>query len=78
MMNIYEQALKIMLPGEIDHHETDLYLLVNERSRKLVEQYDYKNLVERFISNIEPHVLWYDIPFAYLPGWEEKNRWPYK
>ena len=77
MKNIYEKALQCMKPDEIDHHETDLYLLVNETSKALVNEYDYKNLVTVFISNIEPRVPWYEIPFAYSPGWKKENRWPY-
>lgn len=65
MINIYELAKQKMNPEDIDHHESDLYLKQNEVSRKLVEDYDYKNQVTTFISNIEPHVPWYDIPFAY-------------
>lgn len=77
MRNIYEEAVKTMLPEDIDYHETDLYLRVNEQSKKLVSEYDFKNIVETFISNIPPHVLWFDIPFAYSPGWKKENRWPY-
>lgn len=76
MKNIYEQAILSMDPNDIDHHETDLYLRVNEQSKKLVNEYDYKNIVETFISNIPPFVLWYDIPFAYIPGWYPENRYP--
>lgn len=77
MLDIYEKAIKTMKPEHIAHHETDLYLLVNDISRNLVKQYDFRNLVETFISAIPPHVLWYDIPFAYSPGWKKENRYPY-
>lgn len=69
MTNIYEEAVKIMNPKDIDHWQTDLYLKVTSKSRRLVEGYEYRNLVETFVDNIE-HELWYDIPFAYKPGWE--------
>ena len=67
MKNIYELAKQKMNSEDIDHHESDLYLKVNEVSKRLVNEYDFKNNVTTFISNIEPHVPWYDIPFAYAP-----------
>lgn len=73
MRNIYEEALKIIPAEQIDHHETDLYLMVTEQSKKLVKEYDFKGNVETFISAIAPHVLWFDIPFAYTPGWNHSK-----
>ncbi|MBP5412258.1 MAG: hypothetical protein J6Y47_03260 [Bacteroidales bacterium] len=67
--NIYELAIKTLPPEQIDNHGTDLYIMVTKESRKLIEQYKFKANVETFISAIPPHVLWYDIPFAYAPGW---------
>lgn len=64
MMNIHELAAERMRPEEIDHHESDLYLKVTPVSRELVAQYDYKNLVTMFISNID-RVPWYEIPCAW-------------
>lgn len=62
--DIYIEALKTMDPRDIDHHCSDLYLRVNDISRKLVSEYEYKNNVTTFIDQID-HVLWYEIPFAY-------------
>lgn len=73
MTNIYEEAVRSMNPEDIANWQTDLYLKVTPESRRLVEKYDYKNLVETFIDNID-HELWYDIPFAYTPGWEWRGR----
>lgn len=77
MRNIYEKALQVMKQEDIDHHETDLYLKVNEISTALINEYDFKINVETFISNIEPHCLWYCVYWAYSPGWKKENRWPY-
>ena len=71
MINIYERAVKKMKPEEIDHWQTDLYLKVTPVSQKLVEEYDYKNQVSIFESNLGDG-LWYDIPFAYTPEWERR------
>lgn len=64
MKNILEKAVKIMKENEIDHHESDLYLKVNENSKKLIEEYDFKENVTTFIDEIDDE-LWYDIPFAW-------------
>lgn len=64
MLNIYEEAVNTMDAKDIDHHCSDLYLRVNKQSQALVNAYDFKNLVEVFIDEID-HVPWYDIPFAY-------------
>lgn len=65
MMNIHEQAKKQMKSKDIDHWQSDLYLKVTPISEKLVDKYDYKNLVTTFIDNID-HDLWFEIPFAYI------------
>lgn len=64
MTNICELAIEQMNKEDIDHYQGDLYLKVTPISKKLVSQYDYKNLVTTFIDNIDG-VLWYEIPFAY-------------
>ena len=64
MINICELALAQMKPEDIDHHESDLYLRVNNISKNLVAKYDFKSNVEVFIDQID-HVPWYDIPFAW-------------
>lgn len=73
MRNIYEEAIRIMKPEQIDHHATDLYLMVTKESRELISRYEFKRNVTTFVSAIAPHVLWYEIPFAYTPGWERAN-----
>lgn len=55
-----------------DHHETDLYVPVNDDTRKLVEAYRFKSNVTQFTSQIDGK-RWFDIPFAYLPAWEAKS-----
>lgn len=58
---------------EIDHHESDLYLPVNAKTRGLVAKHKFKTNVETFISQIDGK-LWYDIPFAYQPFWDKAAR----
>ena len=53
---------------EIDHHESDLYVPVNDVTQRIIEAYEFKSNVQRFVSQID-RTLWYDIPFAYDPFW---------
>ena len=62
---IADVARQFMKPEDIDHHDTDLYLKVNEISEQIVHNIVDTVRVEIFISNIEPHVPWYDIWWAY-------------
>jgi len=55
---------------EIDHHESDLYIPVNDTTRALVKEYDCTGNVTTFVSNVDGK-LWYDIPFAYQPFWDD-------
>ena len=58
---------------EIDHHESDLYVPVNQTTEAIIAQYRFKSNVTRFISQID-RKPWFDIPFAYQPYWDEKTR----
>ena len=63
---IYELAKKYMAPEDIDHHESDLYLKVNPVSAEIVQRIPRNEVyIGTFISNIPPHVRWYDIWWAY-------------
>ena len=69
MTNIYEIAVDILPPEDIDHHCSDLYLRVSEKSKDLVKDYAYNRNVTTFIDQID-HVPWFEIPFAYCgEGW---------
>lgn len=76
MKNILEKAVKIMKENEIDHHESDLYLKVNENSKKLVEEYYFKVNVTTFVDQIN-NELWFDIPFAWydIKAYEEYKKY---
>ena len=70
-MNIYEEMIKLGVQHA--HHESDLYVPVNDATTKLVNQYEFKQNVKMFTCNIDKK-LWYDIPFAYMPFWEKASR----
>ncbi len=64
-LTIKEQLLKAGLyESEIDTHESDLYVKVNDISTKFVDNYEFKKNVTTFKDEIE-HKLWYEIPFEY-------------
>lgn len=56
-----------------DSHESDLYIPKTEQTEKLISEYEFKENVTTFISQIEK-TTWYDIPFAYIPFWDKKGR----
>ncbi len=70
LIDIYEAAKEAGI--EIDSHCSDLYMPVNEKSIKLVNQYKYKTNVDIFISQIDGS-RWYDVPFAYYPYYGNRS-----
>ena len=71
MKDIYTAALRVLPASDIDHHETDLYLKVSEKSAALVAAYDFRGNVEKFRPQLDG-CAWFDVPFAYTPAWVEK------
>jgi hypothetical protein len=67
-MSIYEKLKAANIP--IDNHESDLYALKTPESKSIIDQYEFKENVKTFISQIDKHE-WYDIPFAYDPFWQK-------
>ena len=62
---IYDLAVKELPAEDIDHHATDLYLRKTDKSTALVDRLENKAMLSTFISNIEPHDTWYELPFCY-------------
>ena len=65
-------ARQQMKPEEIATYESDLFLKVTPTSTALIEQYDFKQNVKKFIDNID-HEPWYEIPFANTDWWEKRG-----
>lgn len=63
---LYQAAAAMLPPDQIAHWCSDLYIKVTPETRKLVANYEYKNLVSVFQDQITG-ARWYDIPFCY-PG----------
>jgi hypothetical protein len=69
-MNIYKEMIDLGV--KIDNHESDLYVPVTPETTKIINLYEFKSNVKPFICNIDKK-LWYDIPFAYSPFWENRT-----
>ena len=72
---LLQNAKTLMKPEEICCYcesTSDLYLKVTDVSKALIEQYDFKENVTKFIDDID-HELWYEIPFANTDWWERRK-----
>ncbi len=69
-ISIYELLLKAGIP--LDHHESDLYVMVTPESTAIISNYEFKSNVRTFTSKLDKKA-WYDIPFAFMPYWESKS-----
>ena len=69
------KAKQLMKPEEICcwcESTSDLYLKVTPVSTELIEQYDWKCNVTKFLDNID-HEPWYELPFANTDWWERRG-----
>lgn len=69
--SIYQAMIDAGVP--ISHHESDLYAEVNPASREIVRRYEHRHNVRMFTDKETGHV-WYDIPFAYQPFWDNVSK----
>lgn len=68
--HIYHQLKAAGVP--LDSHESDLYALVSEASRSIVNAWEFKANARTFRSDVDGK-QWYDLPFANLPFWEKRK-----
>ena len=63
---------------DIGNHYRDLYVRVTRKTKEIIQGYIQRNslkgMPEVFRSNIAGEGYWYDIPFAYIPFWEERMK----
>lgn len=71
MESIYSQVVAAGI--EHANHESDLYIPVTDQTRTILATWEFKENVTTFRNNIDSK-LWYDLPFAYLPFWELRQR----
>lgn len=59
---------------EYDNHESDLYFPVTNETIEILRRFpDCQRTAERFTNQISGD-RWFDVPFAYDPFWERKER----
>lgn len=68
--SIYDKMIENGI--ECSNHYSDLYVPVNPVTIEIVKQYEFKEGVRVFTSNIDGKAM-FDIPFAYKPYWIEKE-----
>jgi hypothetical protein len=64
----YEQAIAAGIP--IDSHYSDLYMKDCKEARAILANYECKESVTSFKSNIDGE-MWLDFPFAFDPYWDK-------
>jgi len=70
-VGVYDDMVKAGC--EIASWASDLYVRDTPEAREILEAHNYKvpgHSCQPFISNIAPHVQWFDVPFAYQPYWD--------
>jgi hypothetical protein len=60
-------------PEQMGNHASDLYVEVNDISKAIIKDYQFKQNVTTFHSNIDGK-LNYEIPFAYTPSWDKNQK----
>ena len=65
---IYAAAVAVLPACDIDHHASDLYLKRTPAAVALVARLD--NLVLLSVFRDSDGVAWYELPFCFIPYWE--------
>lgn len=69
MKTLYDKLIEEKI--EVNHHESDLYFEVNNKTTKILLEYPlHFNNATRFRCNVSNR-LCYDVPFAYIPWWDK-------
>ena len=72
MKSLFETIKEAGIP--FDSHESDLYLPATPQVREILNRFPLqKGNATSFINQVEGG-QWLDIPFAYLPFWEAKQK----
>ena len=71
MPSFYETLRGLVPPEQIDHHESDLYVLDTPVARLVIRQFGRES--SGFTSQIDGK-RWLDVPFAYEPFWKKKSK----
>ena len=69
--DLYSEIVNVAKSDQIGNWTCDLQCKVTKDTTAVINRYKYKHLVTTFHSAIDG-TLWYEIPFAYNPWWEER------
>lgn len=75
MKTLYQELKKAGIP--IGSHESDLYFKRTAESMKILTQFDLQSKnATCFVNQAHPNTgeVWVDVPFAYDPWWNNRNR----
>jgi len=56
------------------NHETDLYIPDTPQARAILDRFPVHKANARRFTNRVKGGTWIDVPFAYLPAWEAKQK----
>jgi len=59
---------------QIDHHESDLYFPATEQTAAILAKFPLQQQNATHFKCQTDQKLWVDVPFAYLPFWEAKQK----
>ena len=65
---LFNKLIKAEVP--ISNHYSDLYVKKTDESMDLLSEYEFRCNVTKFVNQIDKTV-WYDVPFAYIPYWND-------
>jgi len=72
MKTLYEEIKESGV--EIGNHYSDFYFPVTPETTKILAKFPVHQTNARTFINRNNKNLWYDIPFAFMPYWEEKQK----
>lgn len=58
----------------VEGHYSDMYVPDTPQVREIIHTHDVRVHYTSFPSNVAPHEQWLDIPFAFMPYWEAKQK----
>ena len=73
-MDVYSEAVRILAPNHIDHHRSDLFILMNWQSMPIIRQYRAQGGIVEEILEEGTQLYWYFIPWGYTPYWHRRFR----
>jgi len=71
-MSLYQEIVAAKI--EHDNHESDLYFIDNDESRKILAKYPQKQENAKRFKHATTGAMWWDVPFAFEPFWEAKQK----